>query len=428
MSGAKIGSRMYYFESITQRIDYPFHVLATTSPRKLLFGINFLLAICCLSLAGFAIFLCQLFYDPDFTSGWIIWLGMSIVALFLAAVSIIGMRGAHMVSLDLLLTYFWGIIVFVAPLLLALFACFNFFFYTRIWFKHQWATVRFEKVRSIFCSPRSTANNKCIAPLGDEVYYVDDDYYTYQSNYTTTWCLANYNATDCGEIRDAAITKAVDWGGKVITAQSTVGLVGVFIIGWSIYISYEILTSPVITQSMMDVINYLLLLPMAGCVALSVYHWWIQRLELSTAWLPVLFLVLAISQLLALPLGIISGRMKSRALLTVYISLMVLIALGLAAAGGIGYTMAEETVTSYAPSNVTVYEIACRKSLPGCSGCLTAPQSCPEWSSKDVMSLLSLDFRLAGMVAILSILYIIGGLIVASLVDNGLKNYKTDFI
>lgn len=32
------------------------------------------------------------------------------------------------------------------------------------------------------------------------------------------------------------------------------------------------------------------------------------------------------------------------------------------------------------------------------------------------------------MVAFLSILYIMGGLIVAFLVDHDLKNYKTDFI
>jgi len=186
-----------------------------------------------------------------------------------------------MVSLDLLLTYFWSIIVFVAPLLLALFACFNFYFYTRIWFKHQWTTSRFARVRSIFCRPRSTADSKCIAPLGDGgSYYADDDFYlngdSTGNNYTTNWCIENYNATDCGEIRDSAIDRAVNWGGKVITAQSTVGLVGIIIIGWSIYTSYEILTSPVITQSMLDVINYLLVLPMAGCVALTIYFWWLQ--------------------------------------------------------------------------------------------------------------------------------------------------------
>jgi hypothetical protein len=45
-----------------------------------------------------------------------------------------------------------------------------------------------------------------------------------------------------------------------------------------------------------------------------------------------------------------------------------------------------------------------------------------------VLTLLSLDLRLTGMVSTLCILYIVGGLIVAGLVDNSLKNYKYDFI
>lgn len=44
------------------------------------------------------------------------------------------------------------------------------------------------------------------------------------------------------------------------------------------------------------------------------------------------------------------------------------------------------------------------------------------------MTLLSLDFRMTGMVSSLEILYLIGALIVAFLVDNNLKNYKSDFI
>lgn len=73
-------------------------------------------------------------------------------------------------------------------------------------------------------------------------------------------------------------------------------------------------------------------------------------------------------------------------------------------------------------------EIACRKNLPGCSGCDQDTPACPEWPRHDVMTLIAMDFRLSGMVALFSILYIIGGLIVAFLTDNSLKNYKTDFV
>eukprot|EP01039_Chlorochromonas_danica_P003295 gene3295-3615_t len=428
--GIGLGNRIYYFERFTQRVTYPFHLLSTSSPRRVLFAINFLLTICCLCLAGFAIFLCDLFYDPGFVSGWIIWMGLAIVSLGLAIVSIIGMRGAHMVSLNLLLTFFWGISIFVAPLLLSLYSCFNFYFYMRIWFKHQWSTKRFSDVREIFCRPQSTAGNKCVAPLSANLILPDDDYTVNQSNYTTNWCIQNYNATDCGEIRDEAINRAVDWGGKVIAVQSAVGLLGIFIIAGSIYTSYQILTSPVITESMMDVINYLLIFPIAGCIALTIYFWWIQDLleGLTTTSLPILFLVLGLMQVVALPLGIISGRNKSRAMLIVYITLMILIVLGFAAIGGLSWILSGELQHTYRPSNETVAEIACRKSLPGCSGCEQDTPACPEWPRHDVMTLIALDFRLSGMVALFSILYIIGGLIVAFLTDNSLKNYKTDFV
>ena len=46
------------------------------------------------------------------------------------------MRGAHLVSLELLLTYFWGIAVLISPLGSAIFAVFNISFYTKIWIKH----------------------------------------------------------------------------------------------------------------------------------------------------------------------------------------------------------------------------------------------------------------------------------------------------
>lgn len=49
---------------------------------------------------------------------------------------IVGMRGAHLVSLELLLTYFWGIAVLISPLGSAIFAVFNISFYTKIWIKH----------------------------------------------------------------------------------------------------------------------------------------------------------------------------------------------------------------------------------------------------------------------------------------------------
>jgi hypothetical protein len=62
------------------------------------------------------------------------------------------------------------------------------------------------------------------------------------------------------------------------------------------------------------------------------------------------------------------------------------------------------------------------------SFCAQELQSCPEWNRDEVLTLFSLDFRLTGTVSSLACVYLLGALIVAGLVDNNLKNYKTDFI
>jgi hypothetical protein len=53
---------------------------------------------------------------------------------------------------------------------------------------------------------------------------------------------------------------------------------------------------------------------------------------------------------------------------------------------------------------------------------------CPEWSKADVISLLVLDLRIAGVVGLVCILYLVGALIVASIVNYSLRNYKTDYV
>ena len=53
---------------------------------------------------------------------------------------------------------------------------------------------------------------------------------------------------------------------------------------------------------------------------------------------------------------------------------------------------------------------------------------CPEWTKFEIVTLMSVDLRLAGMVSTVSILYLMGALIVAFLVRNNLLNYKSDFI
>ena len=243
--------------------------------------------------------------------GWINWLILVIVGGFLTITAVIGMRGAHQVSLELLLSYFWSTLVLFAPLLLGIFAVFNISFYTRIWFKHQWETPDFHPLRLAFCDPRSTASTKCVAPVFDEPREFGGVTY----NSTLAWCEGTFNATDCAEIRSDAIDLAVDYGTSLILTNTVIGIFGILLMATSIYISVEILTHPVITQSMLEIMNYLLIIPVASCIGQTIGFWWIRSMPFRFTWLPRLYLALAVSQIAALPLGIAAGRMKSRNLL-----------------------------------------------------------------------------------------------------------------
>lgn len=304
-------SGSYYFEKISQQVAYPLHVFEATSPRKILFVLNFFLALVATVITTYSIYLVQLLYNPYFITGWFNWLILVIVGGFLMVVSIVGMRGAHQVSLELLLSYFWSVLVLFAPLLLGIFAVFNISFYTRIWFEHEWNTADFESLRETFCDPRSTANSKCRAPTSTSPVVYEN--VTYSS--ADAWCIRRYNATDCSEIRADAINLAVEWGTSLILANFVMGLVGVLLMAACIYMSVQILTHPVITQSMLEIINYLLVVPIAACIGQTVGFWWIQSMTFKFTWLPKVYCAVAAAQVVALPLGIAAGRLKSRNLL-----------------------------------------------------------------------------------------------------------------
>lgn len=253
-------------------------------------------------------------------------------------------------------------------------------------------------------------------------------------NFRKLFCQAGTAHTKCiedSEIRNSAIRKCVQWSTSLILANSIIGLVCLAIMAVCIYITIEILTHPVITQSMLDIVNYLLLLPIGACIWQAIAFWSIQELQgdgITLTWLPNLYVVLACAQLVALPLGIVSGRYKSRPLLIIYITFSILIIAGLVLAGVLGWTLAKLFAENFHLSENEIGRLACDKNLPLCSGCDDSPPTCPEWSSNEVLTLYSLDYRFSGMVSLLAMLYILGALIVAFIVENSLKNYKSDFV
>lgn len=389
--------------------------------RKVLFFINLLLCVASIILAGFSTFLAYLFYDEYYYTVWLTWVGIGATFIMFVTVCIIGMRGAYLVSLDHLLTYFWGAVVFTGPLLLAVIFCLDFYDYMLVWFRHQWELDNFAQMRLIFCEEGDDVNamGKCAAPL------IEPD----------SWCWTNFNASDCMSFREIGIENAVSAGRQATLTQAIVCAAELGLIAIALALCHRIITDQVLTQSMNEVINYLLILPIAASSSLAYYLWWLTDFdadELEYSWLPRSFLAGAVGIFVALPLGIIAGKFKNKWLLQVYIALMLGVLGTMILNGTISILFAGILEEVFTPTTSELGEIACDKALTGCCCCGAGYEDvenrCPEWQDYEIISLLVLDLKISGITSFGCILYIIGAIIIAILVRTALANYKVDYV
>ena len=191
----------------------------------------------------------------------------------------------------------------MAPLMLGTTISFIFYNYIPIWFSHLWAFSQFQRVRELFCRPSTTSSNICAVPV-------------LLSQSVNQWCLSTYNSTACSATYNSAIIRSESVAQIFTIAQGSLCVLIVLCLCWSIYLCVSLITSPVLTQSMNDIINYLLIIPICGSTGMAYYLWWIQNYSISYSWIAKFFAALSVAQVIALPLGVISGRLKSYGLLT----------------------------------------------------------------------------------------------------------------
>ena len=180
-------------------------------------------------------------------------MGNAAIYFYIFIVTIIGLRGSYLVSLSLLLDYFWASFIILGPLLIIEFTT---FMATRDIYssmQHVWTENSLRTVRYFCCSPRSSYNSYCNTPFFSNVYE--------QAFNVTEYCLAEYqSATLCEETRDNAINCVVDKSIISYTCILSVGLACIVLLLYGIYISYSVITLKIFTQSMNDRISYLLLI------------------------------------------------------------------------------------------------------------------------------------------------------------------------
>ena len=201
------------------------------------------------------------------------------------------------------------------------------------------------------------------------------------------------------------------------------------IIFLTIYLCFKILTKEVIQESMNDVINFLLGLPIAGAVGISVGMWtWTAYGDISYDWFNKLYLAMAVCQVIALPMGIIAGKLKHQILMSIYVFLIFFCLAGFALGGSFLIIYSGLMQISYLPTEAEKDTIACKKSLANCCCCDDLAASCPEWSTTDVTSLLVLELKIYALISFLSMMYLIGALLVAGFVKRRIQNYKSDYV
>lgn len=380
------------------------------------------------TLTSFALYMSVIFYEsvedsPGENTGtsYVAWLGLALVGFFLTLICLLGIRGAYMVSLELLLLYFWGVAVFLAPLLLGTVFSFDFLTYIRVYLKHNWEEDSFLGVRRIFCK-KGTAEEQCRAPvLGGP-----------NSDTVGEWCQKHYDgATDCSDIREEAVQEALVVGRDLTLIEASVGILNSLEILFSMYLCFRILTAPVIEKSMLEIINYLLCIPIGACCWLSYFLWWMREHELSYSWLTSFYIGLAVGQVLLIPMGVLAGRFKHATLLLTYIISLTIMIFGLGGAGVACMLFSVVLPEEFLPTADQAGDIACSRELPGCCCCDfdgDVESTCPEWGEHEVVQLSVLDLKMAGILSFICVSYLLGALIVAWRFQTKLKNYQVEYI
>ena len=179
---------------------------------------------------------------------------LSVVGLFLFLVCIFTIPKIKRVNLDAAIRYMW-ILYWALPIeILFVIALFDYHRVTDVWIKHWWSEPSMAWFRSICCAS-GTANTKCAVPLRG-----GDDYLT-----STEWCKGHYNATNCDEIRNAAIDQMESLCYLFIYTNTIAGAVLILLLLLSLGLLEGVISAPIVQRSKESNISLWLTFPIVGC-------------------------------------------------------------------------------------------------------------------------------------------------------------------
>lgn len=181
---------------------------------------------------------------------------LALVGLFIFCTMIITIPKIKRVNLDAAIRFMW-ILYWVLPLqILFVIALFDYHKVTDVWIKHWWSAPSMAWFRE-FCCEKGTANTKCAVPVSGGENFAD----------STEWCIANYNATDCDEIRDAATNVMESRSYFFIYTNSILGAVLIILLLLALGLLEGIISTPIVQRSKESNISLWLTVPIVGCFA-----------------------------------------------------------------------------------------------------------------------------------------------------------------
>jgi len=219
----------------------------------------------------------------------------------------------------------------------------------------------------------------------------------------------------------------------VFNINGVIGLVAMGLIIISLKFVERTLTLQVIMTSMLNAINYLLLLPALACFAVGVFLKQHVDLQVEDQILHYMFTVSSYALVFLALFGAFVSYKKIRPALKAYATAMVgvVVLLGVATATSFFYVYKVESLYEV-KTDEQVQSVACTGEMYGCCCCnideADATERCPEWSREEIVNIIETDFKLSALIALVSAVFASRAVRAAYLMIHSLKDYKCVYL
>lgn len=287
-----------------------------------------------------------------------------------------------------------------------------------IWIKHHWNDDQFSTIRNIYCAvgPDTTCN----APILGGLEYATQ----------LVYCENVYNSTICESVQGQAMNDFEYLVDNVMTSGGALGIAEFLSIALSLYFATRILKTEIL-RTLYDLMLFLLLVPTLGCFAMGFTLESFDLLGITTTWIEPLFFFAGTLLIIVEILGFYGGKLKNENLIKAHI-VGLFTCLLLFSALTFGSMYYSKAMKSYfeKKTDIEVEDIACKAELYGCCCCNVdnVDSPCPEWTTSDIAMSASGYLRIPIITALLAIVYVSGGVIIALRTFSNIERYKSELV